>query len=598
MRVLKRRIDRRRIFLYGAALLASCGLLVPLALFPEPNSTTNSATNAPAEPILSDRDRFHPVIARHGMVASQEALATRAGLAMLQAGGNAVDAAVTVAFALAVTLPRAGNLGGGGFMLVYDAETRKTTAIDFRERAPLAAHRDVFLDERGQVDENKKRASLWAVGVPGTVAGLALALEKFGTRELADTIAPAERLAREGFVVYPDLARSLARVRPEMSAFPASLRAYSGPTGSPLRAGETWKQPDLAVSLALIAREGPDWFYRGGIAERIVAYMRQAGGGITARDLAEYKAVLREPVKGTYRGYEIHSMPPPSSGGVHIVQILNILEKYPLRRSGLNSAASIHMMVEAMKRAYADRSLHLGDPDFVKVPVAPLTSKAYADSLRAQIHSERATPARKIAPAPARELSEGDETTHFSVVDRFGNAVALTYTLNFSYGMKAVVPGTGILLNNQMDDFSAKPGAANAYGLVGGEKNAVAPGKRMLSSMSPTILLRDGRPWLVTGSPGGSRIITTTLQIILNTIDHRMNIAAATNAPRVHHQWQPDYIRVERGLSPDTLRLLRERGHEVREEDAMGSTQSILIRDGRKTGASDPRIRGALTAGY
>lgn len=541
-------------------------------------------------------DLHQPVQATHGMVASQDALATRVGVEVLRQGGNAVDAAVAVGFALAVTLPQAGNLGGGGFMVLRMADGREA-AIDFREMAPAAATRDMFLDEDGEVDNDRARFSHLSAGVPGSVAGLALAQERYGSISLAEAIAPAIELAEHGFEVGPALAAALERVRPRMEAWPASLATYFKPDGSAYRAGERLVQPELADTLSLIAVHGPSGFYSGSTADRIAAEMARHGGLITREDLAAYRAVERAPVRGHFKDHEILSMPPPSSGGTHIVQILNVLEQFTLGESGHNSAASLHVMAEAMRMAYADRSEYLGDPDYVDVPVAGLTSSEYARALANQIKIDRARPSSDVRPGDPPAV-EPTETTHYSVVDAEGNAVAVTTTLNFSFGSGIVVPGTGMLLNNEMDDFAAKPGVPNAYGLIGGDANAIEPGKRPLSSMSPTVVLRDGRPFLVTGSPGGSRIITTTLQIIVNVIEHDLNIAEATHAPRMHHQWLPDELFLERGVSPDTARLLRDMGHVVTWTRPMGSTQSILIDDGTLYGASDPRTGDGLTAGY
>ncbi|HSS64947.1 MAG TPA: gamma-glutamyltransferase [Gammaproteobacteria bacterium] len=554
------------------------------------------ASTAQEQAIFSRKDIFHPVFAVNGMVATQEARATRIGVEVLEDGGNAVDAAVAVGFALAVTLPRAGNLGGGGFMLVHEAGSGKTHALDYREMAPASSTRNMFLDQKEEVDENKSRFSRYAAGVPGTVAGLVLALEAFGSLSLDRVITPAIRLAQEGIDVSPDLAASLEAGKERLMADKAAARIFFRPEGVPYRAGDRLVQSDLAWSLKQIAAEGAGAFYRGAIAERIVEDMRKNGGPITAADLAGYRPVLRAPVEGSYRGYEIRSMPPPSSGGVHLVQILNILEGFPIAFLGHNSADTIHLMAESMKLAYADRSMHLGDPDFWKVPAGGLTSKGYAAELRQGIRLDRARPSNTIGPGNPLPF-ESSETTHFSVMDRAGNAVSNTYTINFSFGSGIVAEGTGILLNNEMDDFSAKPGVPNAYGLIGGKANAIDPGKRPLSSMTPTIVLKEGRPFLATGSPGGSRIITTTLQVILNVIDHDMNIAEATAAPRVHHQWLPDELRVEPGLSVDTLDLLMARGHEIAERNAMGSTQSVMRIEGGFLGAADPRRPGALAAG-
>jgi len=552
---------------------------------------------ARSQVILSQRDIVHPVFAPHGMVASQEAVATRVGVDVLRRGGNAVDAAVAVGFALAVTLPRAGNLGGGGFMLIHAAASKRTVALDYRETAPAAAHRDLFLDADGKVDKRRARFSHLSAGVPGTVAGLALALERFGTWSLADALQPAIRLAEDGIVVTRELAGALEKRRSRMSGWPATAAVFYKPDGSGFRAGERLRQEDLAWTLRQIAKDGPGAFYSGAVAKRIETDMRAHGGLITAVDLNHYRAQLREPVVGSYRGHEIRSMPPPSSGGVHLVQLLNILEGYPLEKMGHNSADSIHVMAEAMKLAYADRSVHLGDPDHWRVPVKGLISKSYAKTLRAGIDANVARPAEAIRAGDPTAY-ESEETTHFSVMDQAGNVVANTYTINFSFGSGIVASGTGVLLNNEMDDFSAKAGVPNAYGLLGGEANAIAPGKRPLSSMTPTIVFRNGQPLLATGSPGGSRIITTVLQLILNVVDHGMNIAAATAAPRIHHQWLPDEIRMESGLSLDTRRLLEARGHRLRIGNAMGSTQSIMRLPQGFMGASDPRRPGALSLGH
>ena len=551
-----------------------------------------------AQDIYSNLDRVHPVYAANGMVASQEQLATAVGVDILRRGGNAVDAAVAVGFALAVTLPAAGNLGGGGFMMVHDAASGETVAIDYREMAPSGATRDMFLNADGDADPNLSRFTPLAVGVPGTVAGLALALEEYGTMPLAEVIAPAIALAEDGFEVTAELSQSLKRSRERLTRWPSTAAIFYQSDGRAYAPGEILKQADLAASLRLIAAEGPDAFYEGAIADAIAAEMQRSGGIITRDDLAAYEAKLRAPVTGSYRGTDIQSMPPPSSGGTHVVQILNILEGYDIAAHGAGSAATIHLMAEAMKRAYADRSEYLGDSDFVDVPVAGLTDKDYATELRALIDPEQATPSEAIGHGDPFAY-ESDQTTHFSVVDAAGNAVSNTTTLNFSYGVGLVAEGTGILLNNEMDDFSAKPGVPNAFGLIGGDANAVEAGKRPLSSMSPTIVLKDGTVFLVTGSPGGSRIITTVLQVIMNVIDHGMNVAEAAAAPRIHHQWLPDELRVEDGLSPDTVRLLEDMGHNVVVKSTMGSTQSIMRReDGALFGASDPRRPTSLTAGH
>jgi gamma-glutamyltranspeptidase / glutathione hydrolase len=559
----------------------------------------SGAAQAQSSAIISNQDRHHPIFAANGMVASQEARATNVGVEILRQGGNAIDAAVAVGFTLAVTLPRAGNLGGGGFMLVHHAGSGETLALDYREKAPAKAHRDLYLDKNGNVDKAKARFSHASVGVPGTVAGLIEAHRRYGSLPLAQIMAPAIRLAEKGLRVASGLARNLEKRRKRLSKWPASAAIFYHPDGSLYQAGETLVQRDLGQSLARIAATAGKDFYTGDIARAIVAEMAGNGGLISLDDLAAYRPVWRQPAQGSYRGYQIASMPPPSSGGVHLIQMLNMLETFPVGEFGHNGVESLHVMAEAMKLAYADRARHLGDPDFWAVPVKGLTAKAYAQNLAASIERRRARPSAEIShgnPAPY----ESNETTHFSVMDSAGNVVSNTYTLNFSFGTGIVAKGTGILLNNEMDDFSAKPGVANAYGLVGGEANAIQGGKRPLSSMTPTIVFKGGEPFLATGSPGGSRIITMVLQILLNVIDHSLNIAEATAAVRIHHQWLPDKLFVERGLGPDTLALLRQRGHNVVISRAAGSVQSVmrLANGDGFLGASDPRSQGALTAGY
>lgn len=547
--------------------------------------------------IFSQMATAQPVWAKHGMVASQEALASRTGIEILKQGGNAVDAAVAVAFSLAVTLPRAGNIGGGGFMLVHLAKENKTIAIDYREMAPSKAKKDIFLDENGDAVTKLSREHGLAVGVPGTVMGMSLALEKYGTMTMAQVTAPAIKMAQEGISVTPDLAVSLAGLKRRMSQWPSTAAIFYKADGSDYQVDDILKQPELAHSLQLIAEKGTKGFYEGETAEKLVKAVQDAGGIMTLADLQHYKAVEREPVRGQYRGYDVVSMPPPSSGGVHIIEMLNVLQQFPIDQFGHNTAQTIHVMAETMKHAYADRSEYLGDPDFYKVPVKQLTNKDYAQKIASQIALNKTTPSTEIKPGNLAPY-ESDQTTHFSVVDKWGNAVSNTYTLNFSYGSGLVAKGTGILLNNEMDDFSAKPGTPNGYGLVGGDANAVEGNKRPLSSMSPTIVMKDGKPFLVTGSPGGSRIITTTLQIIMNVIDHRLNIAEASNAARIHHQWLPDELRVESSLNRDTISLLEAKGHKVKVQSAMGSTQSIMVTDQGIFGASDPRHSGSEAVGY
>ena len=572
-------------------------LTLPTALAKTTSSDTVAKIKPSTSAIYSQMAIHHPVWAANGMVASQEALATQIGVDIMQQGGNAIDAAVAVGYALAVTLPRAGNLGGGGFMLVYLAEEQRAIAIDYREVAPQAAYPDMFLDDAGNADSLLSRFHGLAVGVPGTVLGFELALNKYGSMSLAQVMAPAIKLARDGIMVTPDLANSLKATKKRLSQWPSTKTIFYKADGSSYQPGEILKQTDLANTLLAIAKKGSPAFYQGPIAKQISDSVRDAGGIMTMQDLASYKAIERQPIIGDYRGYQVISMPPPSSGGVHIVQMLNMLSQFPIDNMGHNSAATIHVMAESMRRAYADRSLYLGDPDFVNVPVAELTNKQYAKQLVSQINLNKATPSSDISPGTLLPY-ESNQTTHYSVVDKFGNAVSNTYTLNFSYGSGLVADGTGVLLNKEMDDFSAKPGTPNAYGLIGGKANAVAAQKRPLSSMTPTIVLKDNKPYLVTGSPGGSRIITTTLQVIMNVIDHNMNIAEASAAPRFHHQWLPDVIRIEKGLNVDTINLLESKGHKVEVKAAMGSTQTIMLTEAGVYGASDPRRPGALSLGY
>lgn len=534
---------------------------------------------------------------RNGMVVSEERIATLVGLSVLRQGGNAVDAAVAMGFTLAVTYPRAGNLGGGGFMLVHLGKTGQTIAIDYREKAPVKATRDMFLDENGEVDVERAQHSVYSCGVPGTVAGLSLALKKHGTISLEKALAPAIKLAEEGFEVPGELRKSLLNAKKRMKKSSESMDVFFKNKEEPPREGEILRQKNLAWSLKEISKNGPRAFYRGKIAEKIATYMKRKGGLITERDLASYEAVIREPVTGDYRGYQIYSMPPPSSGGVHLIEMLNILERYPLPQYGHNSARYVNVLSETMKLAYADRSEHLGDPDFSPVPAEQLISKQYAKRLAKRINPEKATPSKYVKPGSPVSI-QGADTTHFTVADRFGNVVSNTYTLNFAYGSGLAVPGTGILLNNEMDDFSAKPGAQNAYGLTGGEKNSIAPGKRMLSSMTPTIVLKDKKLFLATGSPGGSRIITSVLQVILNMIDHKMNIRDATAAARIHHQWLPDTLYVEKEAGKDLAAKLRGKGYEIKRTGPIGSTQSIARVGEVLHGAADPRNPGGLAQGY
>jgi gamma-glutamyltranspeptidase / glutathione hydrolase len=553
---------------------------------------------ARADEHTADNNVLHAqrVLAQNGMVVAQEALAARVGANILERGGNAVDAAVAVGFALAVSYPRAGNIGGGGFMVIHRADGGDTT-IDYRETAPHGIDAKSFLDASGNGDPQKSRDSALAIGVPGTVAGLALAEQEYGSGRfsLAELIAPAIAMARDGIVVTDDIADSLPSVNARLARWPASTKIFFKADGAALGSGDRLVQSDLADTLETIAREGQRAFYEGPIARKIADALQAAGGVMTADDLKNYEAIERIPVRGTYRGYELVSMPPPSSGGVELIEMLNILEGYDLAHD--DQAQTLHLMIEAMKRAYADRALFLGDPDKVQNPIARLTSKSYAADWRAAIDPVHATPAADIRAGGIAQ-PEGRNTTHFSVVDRFGNAVANTYTLNFSYGVGLVADGTGILLNNELDDFAAKPDVPNAYGLTGAEANEPGPGKRPLSSMTPTIVLKDGKPFLVTGSPGGSRIITTVLQVIVNVIDRGMDIAEAVSAPRVHNQWTPDQVYVEPGISDDVIATLQARGDKVVPQRPFTSANSIMVAPEGFVGAADPRTRGALAVGY
>lgn len=539
------------------------------------------------------------VTAQQGMVSSQEALATKIGVEILEKGGNAVDAAVAVGFALAVTLPRAGNLGGGGFFVIWLAEKKQAVALDFREIAPQALSAKSFLNEDGKPDTTKSQFTGLGVGVPGSVSGLATALENFGSGKfsLADLIAPAVKLARDGIPVENDLALSLAQYQKLITRWPSSEKIFVK-DGRILQSGDRLVQNGLANTLEIIAKQGPDGFYRGDLAAKIAASVRGAGGVMTVEDLANYRTEIRDVIRGNYRGYDILSMPPPSSGGGLLIQILNVLEGYDLAKLGLNSPDAVHLMAEAMKRAYADRAEFFGDPQFVKIPLGQLLSKEYAAKQRASIALDRATPSAQIRAGNAPK-KEGDNTTHYSVVDRFGNAVAATVTLNFSYGLGLVAEGTGVLLNNELDDFALAPGVPNAYGLVGGEANAPGPGKKPLSSMTPTILLKDGKVFLVTGTPGGSRIITTVLRVVTGVVDHNLNVAQAVSLPRFHHQWLPDQIFTEAGLPDGVLTVLRARGHALTISDrGAGGANSIMVTPNGITGAADGRYLGALAAGH
>ena len=528
-----------------------------------------------------------------GMVVSRSDVASKVGAEVLAAGGNAIDAAVAVGFALAVTYPSAGNLGGGGFMVIRLADGN-VVANDHRERAPAAADRDMFLDADGNVVEGLSTDTHLATGVPGTVAGLLDIHRKYGVLALPEVIDPAIALARDGFPLSLDLARDFARRLPDFASHPATLAVFANADETPFESGDLFIQQDLAATLARIRDGGRDGFYKGTTADLLVAEMQRGGGRITQADLDAYRSVWRAPIIGNYRGFEVVSMPPPSSGGIVLVQMLNMLERYNLGAMGAGSPKAIHHMVEAARRAYADRATHLGDADFYPVPVARLIDKAYAVMRLGDFNAWRASASADIGAGYWPE--KGGQTTHVSVMDAAGNAVAYTTTLNFSYGAKIVVPGAGFLLNNEMDDFAARENAPNAYGLLGGEANSIAPGKRMLSSMSPTILLWDGAPVLITGSPGGSAIITTVLQVIVNVVDHGMNLAQAVGEPRFHHQWQPDRILFEPGISEDTLTVLKSMGHRdlvVLPSARIGDANSVMRVNDLLLGVADPRAASA-----
>ena len=546
---------------------------------------------------FSDSASRRPVKGFNGMVVSSDSLATRVGVEILKKGGNAVDAAVAVGFALAVTYPQAGNIGGGGFMVIRMANG-ETITIDFREKAPMKASEDMFLDENGNFVPERSQIGHLSVGVPGSVAGLLLALEKYGTMSRKEVLKPAIKLAEKGFIVNEGLANAFKNAFEHFKKFPSTMKYFSK-NGQPYKAGDRLVQKDLAKVLKLIRDKGRDGFYKGRVADLIVEEMKRGGGLITYEDLENYQPVLRKPVIGNYRGYEIISMGPPSSGGVCLIELLNILENFDLKKYGFGSSYTIHYLVEAMRRVYADRAEYLGDPDFVQIPLDKLLSKEYAKELASEIDTFFATPSSRIIRSVS-PTSEGVHTTHYSVVDRWGNVVAVTTTINSYFGSMVAVDGAGFFLNNEMDDFSAKPGAPNQFGLLGSKANSIQPGKRMLSSMTPTIVLKNGKPFLVLGSPGGSTIITSVLQVILNVIDFGMNIQEAVDSPRIHHQWYPDQIFFERrGLPRDVIENLEKRGHKLVERDGyQGEVQAILIdENGVKYGAVDPRGYG-LAMGY
>ena len=534
----------------------------------------------------------------HGMVVTSYDLATEVGVKILKSGGNAVDAAVATGFALAVVFPTAGNLGGGGFMVIRLPDG-STGSIDFREKAPFRAYRDMYLDENGHIIEEKSLKGYLASGVPGTVAGLNMALEKYGTMALDEVMAPAIEYAKNGFRVSAEMSRDLKRLREEFAEYPASARSFLKPDGSCYEKGEIIRQPDLARTLEMISEEGPDAFYHGEIAEMIEADMARNGGLISKNDLAEYQAVERPCVHGTYRGYDISCMGLPSSGGIALIQMLNVLEGFPLREKGFCTADYVHLLVETMRRVYADRAAYLGDSDYVDVPTAQLLDKRYADHIREDIDPERATPSSDISPG-LDQFNEGDHTTHYSIVDKNRMTVAVTTTLNTGFGSKVVIDGAGFLMNNEMNDFTLKPGYPNTFGLVMYDANAIEPGKRMLSSMSPTIVTKDGEVVLTLGAMGGPLIITSVLQTLLNVIDFDMNAGEAVAAPRIHHQWLPDRIDYEPGaLTEETLATLGSMGHRLHKRGKAAEVHAIRndIDENVLSGGADPRWEGTA-AGY
>ncbi len=546
-----------------------------------PAPTTNDA-------ILRYDSVHHPVIAQYGMVVSQNALATRVGQDILRGGGNAVDAAVAVGFALAVTLPRAGNLGGSGFMLIHLDGEETPVALDFRSVAPRAAHLNDFIDSEGDIDWDSMTFGPKAAGVPGTVAGLHYAWQHFGSLPWPQLLEPARQLAANGIKVSNDLAFALGSAMPVMSQYPSSLRAYSKGNDQVYAPGDKLVQADLAHSIAMLAEHGADAFYRGEIAGRIDKFMREEGGYIRREDLADYRVRVRPAIETEYRGYRVVTMPPSSTGGLALLQMLNVLQNFDLAQYPAGSADSLHLLAETMKLVAANRRINIGDPDFVDVPTLGMLSRAMAANIASEISMSRARPVKTIQPMDANKY-ESRETTHYSIVDGNGNAVSTTYTLGYSFGSGVVVPGTGILLDNQLRNFSHRQQ---------GHANAMKPGKRMLSTMTPTMVFDPtGALTIVTGTPGGSRIHNVILQLLVNVIDYDMNIAEASNRPRIHQQWRTPQLGVERGIGVDTIQLLENRGHIVQRQQTMGSTQSIVRQGGYLFGAADPRRPDALALG-
>jgi len=550
--------------------------------------THTSKKDEVSSPILRYDAVHHPVIAKHGMVSSQNRLASEIGQTILAKGGNAVDSAVAVGFALAVTLPRAGNIGGSGFMLIHMSDREHTIALDFRSTAPALASLDDFRNKKGEIDWQSMAFGNRAPGVPGSVAGLYRAWEMYGSMPWKELLAPAIKLAQEGIVVTHDLAFALSEAQPIMSEYPSSVKTYFKENGNVPLVGETLLQPDLAWSLSEIAKHGSDAFYKGAIAQKIDDYMRSVDGYISKQDLAGYRVEQREPISTTFNNHKVVTMPPVSGGGIAMLQMLNVLNEFPMDEYTAGSAESLHIIAETMKRAAANRRINIGDPDFVDVPTEAMISRKVAKQIAGQIDLNKATAVIDLAPMGVIPF-ESPETTHYSIADRYGNAVSTTYTLGYSFGAGVVVPGTGILLNNHLRVFSHR---------VADHANSMQAGKRMLSSMTPTIVFNpQDEVFLITGSPGGSRIPNIVTQVVINAVQYGMNIAEATHAPRIHQQWRTPNLGVEKGISVDTIKLLKQRGHSVEEQPTMGSTQSIMLLDGYMYGSSDPRRPGAATLG-
>lgn len=545
--------------------------------------------------VLTFAQNPDPVRGRNGMVVSANKIASEVGIQILKKGGNAIDAAIAVGFALAVTYPAAGNIGGGGFMVIHFNDGRNTS-IDYREKAPMYSYEKMYLDSNGNFLPNLSQEGEISSGVPGSVAGLIYALEKYGTLPLKDVIKPAIKLAEKGFILDYKLVHSINASYSDFMKYPSSMKIFTK-NGKPFEEGDKFVQKDLAKTLKLISAKGRDGFYKGEVADKIVNQMRNTGGLITYEDLENYKAVERAPIISTFKGYKVITMGPPSGGGVILLQSLNVLENFEFNKDEWNSSEYIHKLVETFKYAYADRSKHLGDSDFYPVPLVELLNKDYSQRIFTQI-GYNALPSSEISPGEFPKYDESQETTHYSVVDKFGNAVSVTTTINSSYGAKVVVEGAGFLLNNEMDDFSAKPGEPNQFGLTGSQANKIEPGKRMLSSMTPTIILKDEKPILILGSPGGSTIPTAVLQVIMNYLIFGMQVQAAVNSPRIHHQWLPDRIDYEnRAILNDVKENLIKRNHILGELRTLGRVEAIAIENGMLFGATDPRGYGGAV-GY